>query len=71
MIRSGVSANQYSSNRITPEQQSLLNGNNPHQYTAEREVNERKVTNSASDNPEEGAEISLGVDRSGGGPLPY
>ena len=27
----------YISEKITPEQQSLLNGNNPHQYTAERE----------------------------------
>ncbi len=36
----------YTSETITPEQQSLLNGNNPHQYTAERELS----TDKGSDN---------------------
>ena len=40
----------YMSETITPEQQSLLNGNNPHQYTAERELSGNKgKQNSATD----------------------
>ncbi len=35
----------YTSGKITPEQQSLLNGNNPHQYPAERELSGIAVTN--------------------------
>ena len=34
----------YTSETITPEQQSLLNGNNPHQYTAEQELSKDKGT---------------------------
>ena len=38
----------YTSETITPEQQSLLNGNNPHQYPAEREPSTDKVSNTSS-----------------------
>lgn len=40
----------YRSEEITPEQQSLLNGNNPHQYTAERELSEIKDTRNSLNN---------------------
>ena len=38
----------YQSPTITPEQQALLNGNNPHQYTAGREVSGDKVTETSA-----------------------
>ena len=39
----------YKSKTITPDQQSLLDGRNSHQYPVERELSDRKVTNSTSE----------------------
>ncbi|MBD5340400.1 MAG: hypothetical protein HDR94_02390 [Bacteroides sp.] len=50
----------YKSKTITPDQQSLLDGRNSHQYPVERELSERKVTNSASEKQGEVAESSFG-----------
>lgn len=49
----------YKSDTITPEQQSLLNGNNPHQYPATRELSDGKVNNSASDKQGEDVKSSV------------
>ena len=49
----------YKSDTITPEQQSLLDGNNPHQYPATRELSDRKDNNSASDKQEEDVKSSV------------
>lgn len=48
----------YTAENITPEQQSLLNGNNPHQYPAERELTEGKGSALSSDKQENGGESS-------------
>lgn len=42
----------YRSETITPEQQSLLDGNNPHQYTAVQELSESKDTINSPENQE-------------------
>ena len=51
--------------KITPEQQALLNGINPHQYLAEQELSESKVTtNSENDKEKKGKNNSNnGLDR--------
>ena len=50
----------YTSDKITPEQQSLLDGNNPHQYPAEREIIDGKGNVLLSDKQGDGAESSIG-----------
>ena len=56
----------YTSDKITPEQKSLLNGNNPHQYPTARESNifDGKDNTLSADKQENGAESSGNVDGS-------
>lgn len=48
----------YTSKNITPDQQSLLDGNNPHQYPAGRELSGRKDNATSEEKQEVGAESS-------------